>query len=518
MLVAGLASAAVVQDTALLNRRAFGPMHSAGPSAGVSAMSNLGSTPSHPGVPMSAAMSTTAAAGCPANADASLPDSSTPTNSMFQASTPSPAMFNPGTPRSSATPSQSSFSSAPSFLSAPSAVSAPVAQTSNSASMGGKNVVDVSDGNTTSTDIVTGHLPSDGVGGIALTDASNLPSTPPSLRQTLDAIDAAKPGGFKLGLESGPNPSEFVKARLKDTFNLVVAGNECKPDATEQVEGKFDLTRCKQVKAAADEANASFRVHTLMWHNQRPKWMHDTSLSKDDIKNKILPNHATGVVTGMGQVYSTDVMNEVVADIGGALPANVSGCVTPKAIWPNTVEDKNSQVLFGGDLSWMEPLVSAAKKPGTGGQLLINDYNTGPMNTKTKCVIELFKQLKPFGLDGIGFQMHIGAADAPTKAQMAETFKVVADAGGVVAITELDVDTHSNSALLTKQAIVYGDLLDACLEAPNCHQFVVWGLTDQESWLKPQAAALLYDQEKPKQAIFEIQARLERFHKAMGKK
>ena len=358
------------------------------------------------------------------------------------------------------------------------------------------------------------------VKGHLLIDTLGRPDGLPSdFRTILDKIDKAKPGGFKFGNLGNPNLKAGTQAYDNaKIFNLFVAGNECKMGPTEPQPGVFHMDPCKAVQAFAKEMDAEFRFHNLMWHAQRPNWLMNAKFSTDDYINTIIPRHIKGVLEAVGQVWSTDVFNEPLADIGGPVPDNVVDCVKRSNRWPMWTEDDSKVPLFT-DLSWMEEATKQAKAVGTGGQLLVNDYNIGPDNTKTECAIKLFEYLKPFGMDGIGFEMHISASAAVSRKSLQDVFDKVDKLGGKVAITELDVPVDGNSALLPTQALLYGEVLDACLYAPNCNTFLVWGINDNESWLnKPGKAdqkALLFSDGKPKDGLYEMHARLKHYADAL---
>jgi endo-1,4-beta-xylanase len=62
---------------------------------------------------------------------------------------------------------------------------------------------------------------------------------------------------------------------------------------------------------------------------------------------------------------------------------------------------------------------------------------------------------------------------------------------------------------LNAQACVYRAMLDACLSAPNCKSFVLWGFTDKYSWIPEHfpgyGAALVFDESfRPKPAYYAL--------------
>ena len=58
---------------------------------------------------------------------------------------------------------------------------------------------------------------------------------------------------------------------------------------------------------------------------------------------------------------------------------------------------------------------------------------------------------------------------------------------------------------LVRQARIYGDTLGVCLAAENCKAFVVWGVSDRQSWIPrvmgtPDAALIFDENYQPKPA------------------
>lgn len=83
--------------------------------------------------------------------------------------------------------------------------------------------------------------------------------------------------------------------------------------------------------------------------------------------------------------------------------------------------------------------------------------------------------------------MHISAHNPPTVEDIDANIARLNALGLQVQITEMDVkiqnldgDYYSRFA---RQAEVYGDIAKVCMAAQNCTAFVLWGFTDQYSWI-----------------------------------
>jgi endo-1,4-beta-xylanase len=127
-------------------------------------------------------------------------------------------------------------------------------------------------------------------------------------------------------------------------------------------------------------------------------------------------------------------------------------------------------------------------------KFLYNDYNIAVMgNPKADYVFQMISDMKARGIPvtTIGMQNHWyitadgGSSGLPDVAMIRANMDRYAGIGVDVQFTEVDIRiglpmTPEKDAL---QAQVYRDLLQACVDAPNCSHFTVWGLSDIDSWV-----------------------------------
>jgi endo-1,4-beta-xylanase len=135
------------------------------------------------------------------------------------------------------------------------------------------------------------------------------------------------------------------------------------------------------------------------------------------------------------------------------------------------------------------------------------------------------KQLKSQGvpIDVVGMQMHLlqpwEAHVPPKKADVIATMQKFAALGVHIYITEFDVDlmqlSGTQAEKLGREAQIYGDMMQACLESGVCDSFSTWGISDSTSWItcnydgcvekNPAAAPLMFDVDfNPKPAYFAV--------------
>ncbi|VDC00606.1 unnamed protein product [Peniophora sp. CBMAI 1063] len=346
------------------------------------------------------------------------------------------------------------------------------------------------------------------------------PNTGPlSPHQTLSSVSAHKGRPFHFGSSLNitiPHPGWPEKV-FSDFFNHVVAENGCKWGEVERVRGVSDLRECREVGEFAREVGGSFRGHNTFWHTHLPSWL-PGNFSAHTLVNNIIPTHVRAEISGMGpSVTSWDVVNEVVGDTvtSGMTPLE---CVQNKDVWPTVVSDGSSVPLVR-DLSFLYAAFGAAfDAAGPSTRLSMNDYNTGADDAKTACNIALLKDIQkntniPSNRLALGFQSHINETTFVSKAQLAKTFAGLAELGVEAMITEIDITLNSSAEEdLRFQAAIWGDYIDVCLFATNCHEFINWDSRDDESWLGGQAIATLFDKNgDPKPAAYEVAARLMHF-------
>ncbi|KAF9473589.1 glycoside hydrolase [Pholiota conissans] len=344
-----------------------------------------------------------------------------------------------------------------------------------------------------------------------------------NLRSTLNNVSTKKGQTFHFGstYDTGVSTASWTKNVFSTFFNHIVAENGCKWDATEPSRGTSSLTECLAVQSYATSCSASFRGHNTFWHAQTPSWL-PGSITASDLVNNVIPQHVQQEIQGMGtSVTSWDVVNEIVGDgvsNGMFTLKSALQCVQNKKDWPTQTSDGSNTALVT-DLSFVHAAFSTALKyAASNTRLAINDYNTGANDAKTACVLAVLADINqnagvPYNRLAVGFQTHISTSGFPSKAALTANFAKLAALGANAMITELDISLPSTSSANERlQAAIWGDILDACLYASNCNEFINWDTRDDQSWIGTAGAGTLFDSNgNPKPAAFEVQARMQRF-------
>ncbi len=292
----------------------------------------------------------------------------------------------------------------------------------------------------------------------------------------------------------------------KTQFNVVVAENEMKFDATEPSENKFNYTKGDKMVEYAQANGLRVRGHALAWHSQVPGWVNNYSGQKEKLLS-VLKNHIDSVVGHWkGKVAEWDVVNEAVNDEYDA------GWRSSNSVWYEGIGPEFLDSAF----VW-------AHAADPDAELCYNDYSLEwglREKSKASFVVEQVKRWKENGIPitCVGTQTHIEISHETTPQNVRALAKALAELDVTLNITELDIGFPKGSADqlgaadYAKQGHLYRQFMDVFLEEPNMGEFVIWGLTDAHSWLDGQQGktqGLLYDKQyKPKPAYDSIMVSL----------
>jgi len=254
----------------------------------------------------------------------------------------------------------------------------------------------------------------------------------------------------------------------------------------------YDFREADYLVAFASAHDMLVRGHTLVWDSQLPKWLTSGNYSRDQLI-EILRDHIHTVVAHFrGQVIAWDVVNEAFDEEGNLRDT----------IWSRGIGSQYISLAF----EWAHQADPAAK-------LFYNDHGGEGLNEKSDAIYQMAIDLLRDGvpIHGIGMQMHVGLSASPPPDQVAANMNRLAELGLQVDITEMDVriGPESSSEKLARQAQIYGDTLAVCLQAENCGAFVVWGVSDRQSWIPRDMGTsdspLIFDEfYKPKPAYVEL--------------
>ncbi len=300
---------------------------------------------------------------------------------------------------------------------------------------------------------------------------------------------------FKIGTAvSSRNMENPARTKLlMDEFNSMTCENDMKPmfmldwkKNTEQPE-VYNTAPAMNFEPAikylefAKNHNIQMRGHTLLWHNQTPKWFFYENYNENGefASRELMLTRMENFIHALldfvqtqypGIVYAWDVTNEIVDD--GDFR---------KSLWTKTV---------GTDF-FIKAFEFAKKYSAPGVKLFYNDYEEYA-DWKRDFICE--NVLKPLIdrklVDGMGMQSHL-LMDHPTIEEYDKAVRTYGALGLSIHVTELDIHIHDNSEegmkLLAEQyKQIFTVLAKAKKEnAANVECVTLWGLVDEESWLTP---------------------------------
>jgi endo-1,4-beta-xylanase len=287
-------------------------------------------------------------------------------------------------------------------------------------------------------------------------------------------------------------------AILGSEFSQLQAENEMKfgvihprPDSDPN---PYDFKGGDALVAFAQSHNMVVRGHTLVWHNQVPKWVKEGNYSTPQLAD-ILHGHIKTVMAHYAsKVYAWDVVNEAFNDDG----------TMRHTIWYD-----QPGIGAGTGTKYIEQTLRWAHEADPSAKLFYNDYDAEEIDKKSDAIYAMAEDFKKRGvpLDGIGLQAHVTLKfDDPAKlASFAKNMERFAKLGLELHITELDIRLNDSSqSALNAQAKLYGEITTLCVQQPACKLLQTWGFTDKHSWIpafyKGQGWALLWDdkyQKKP---------------------
>ena len=278
---------------------------------------------------------------------------------------------------------------------------------------------------------------------------------------------------------------------LLDQFSSFTVENDMKPmffldnEANIKNPSKYDLEPKLKFDFAipylefSRKNNMPMRGHTLVWHNQTPKWFfcknYDISqgLASRETMLTRLENYIKGVLTFVqenypGQIYAWDVVNEVI-DEGDFR----------KSLWTEAVGTDFVIKAFEFARKYASPEV----------KLFYNDYNTFEEWKRDLIIEKVLKPLMSRGLvDGMGMQTHL-TMEEPELSLYETALHMYGALGLEVQITELDIhNADPSDGSMTKLAERYKELFNIIVNAKdsgkaNITSVTFWNLLDENSWL-----------------------------------
>jgi endo-1,4-beta-xylanase len=333
--------------------------------------------------------------------------------------------------------------------------------------------------------------------------------------------EAAQASGLLIG--TAVRPAQLSEAAYASTlareFNMLEPEDALKWEVVHPEPQSFDFSQADQIVDFATRHGMKVRGHTLVWHQQTPKWLIEGRFTSRELA-EILETHIRTVVGRYrGKIFAWDVVNEAFDELhpgelrstiwrdqpGIGLAGNgIAEGYEPRAS-TNPARSKPEARSSKQSYAYIERCFRWAHEADPQALLFYNEAEAEIMNPKSDAIYAMVRDFRQRGvpIDGVGFQMHIAKLRADVASISANIHRFTA-LGVQVHITEMDValpvDPNGNPRPedLQRQADIYRQIAAACLSHPGCTAIQTWGFTDKYSWIgshskQTQGAALLFD-------------------------
>jgi endo-1,4-beta-xylanase len=333
--------------------------------------------------------------------------------------------------------------------------------------------------------------------------------------------DAAQGSGMLIG--TAVRPARLSEAAYASTlareFNMLEPEDVLKWEVVHPERQSFDFSQGDQIVDFAALHGMKVRGHTLVWHQQNPKWLTEGKYSSGELA-QILENHIKTVVGHYrGKIFAWDVVNEAFDELHvGELRSTIWRDQPGIGLAVNEVASNHepwaSSAPAHSELearspkrsySYIERCFRWAHEADPQALLFYNEAGAEIMNPKSDAIYAMVRDFRQRGvpIDGVGLQMHIEKLRADV-ASISANIKRFTALGVQVHITEMDValpvDPNGNPRPedLHRQADIYREVATACLSHRGCTAIQTWGFTDKYSWIgshskQTQGAALPFD-------------------------
>lgn len=312
------------------------------------------------------------------------------------------------------------------------------------------------------------------------------------------ALKDAFKNDFLIG--AALNPAQFCESNLpevaliKRQFNSITPENVLKWEKVHPAPDIYDFKLADRYVAFGESNNMAVIGHTLIWHQQTPRWVFEDDQGKPVSRDVLLARMRDHIFTVVGRykgrIKGWDVVNEALNEDGSLR----------QSPWLRIIGEDFVLKAF-----------QFAHEADPQAELYYNDYSL-ENKPKREGAVALIKQLQAQGakITAVGIQTH-AKMDWPSPGQMEAAITAFAKLGVKVNITELDMDVlprasrdlsaevsrnYQPSAKLNPYAAGLPDAMQQQLAQRYAELFTVfvkhrqdigrvtfWGVTDADSWL-----------------------------------
>lgn len=281
---------------------------------------------------------------------------------------------------------------------------------------------------------------------------------------------------------------------IQEQFNTISPENLLKWESVHPRPNEYNFEPADNYVALGEQHDLFTVGHTLVWHNQTPKWVFEDAqgkpVSKEELLKRMQDHISTVAGRYKGKIDSWDVVNEALNDDG----------TLRQSPWLKIIGEEYLQKAF-----------EFAHQADPEMELYYNDYNLWKP-AKRDGAVRLVRNLQEKGIKvaGIGMQGHYGL-HAPSLEDIEASIEAFAALGVKVSFTEVDIDVLPNPSnrqgadidatfefdqkynvyteglpdsvqqQLTQRYVELFDLFKK--HSDKIDRVTFWGVTDNDSWL-----------------------------------
>jgi len=289
------------------------------------------------------------------------------------------------------------------------------------------------------------------------------------------APDRLAVGGVLHSYDSSWDDGLYAQTAV-DEFDAITA-TAYMPWGPHPTQDRIDTEPLDRIVSWANQNDLRVHGHVLLYPavNENLDWY----ANLDGGHRDILENYVRTIAeSNAGDIWVWDVVNELFAD-----PGEQSD---DRGLRTSYVEDGALGGTYDDVFRW-------ARESDPDATLILNDYGAETINAKSDAILAEAIAMRERGvpIDGIGFQMHLGAD--PDFWGIRQNLQRFADAGFELYITELDVsiverasgDDPLTSDERRRQREIYEEVTRVALEQPAMESLLFWDFADERSWLHP---------------------------------
>lgn len=222
-------------------------------------------------------------------------------------------------------------------------------------------------------------------------------------------------------------------ALVEKQFNSITPENLLKWESVHPEPDVYNFAPADKFVEFGEKNNMFIVGHTLVWHNQTPRWVFEDKdgkpVDREELLKRLREHIHTVVGRYKGRIHGWDVVNEAI---------EVDAKDDTKGSWRET----RWREIIGPD--YIEKAFEYAHEADPDAELYYNDYDEwkpGKREYYTKIVKDL--KAKGIRIDGIGMQAHWGFG-YPSLDEIDAMFRDLNRLGVKLMITELDINVLPN--------------------------------------------------------------------------